>query len=151
MYDLLNTQGCLSIQKEHLWLPERRILHPEAWLFRVFFVKKYRALLARTDALGSWADSELAEDLQSIAEDSQHLTALWTVTQILSDASLFLGTFRKPGFSFSMLSRGSFNTLPWQCYCLLFAVKEKQSLMRRHLWAPLCSGLPLCCHQIGGV
>lgn len=150
MYDLLNTEGCLSIQKEHLWLPERHILHPGAWLFRVFLLRSTEHSWLSLKPWGA-EQAQLAEDLQSIAEDSQHSTALQTVTQTLGDANLFLETLRKLGFSFSMLSRGSFNTLPWPCYCLLFAVEEKQSLMKRPLWAPLCSGLPLCCRQIGGV
>lgn len=148
MYDLLNTQARLSRQKEHLQLPKRHTLHPGAWLARVLCVKRCWVFLALTETLGSWGGSELAEDVQSIAEDAQHLRALGTVEQTLGDAILSLGASRKmvslflcylgAGLTFFCAHAAS-----WQ-----FAVEENQSLTRSTPWAPLCSGLPLQCHQL---
>lgn len=151
MYDLLNTQACLSRQKEHLQLPERHLLHPGAWLFRVLCVKKYWALLALTETLGSWGGSEFTEDAQTIAEDAQHLTALGTVDQTLSDAHLFLGTLRKMVSLFPCCPGAALTPFCARIVACLFAVEGKQSLTRRPSWAPLCSELLLRCHHVSVV
>ena len=153
MYDLLNTQACLSRQKEHLPLPERNLLHPGSWVFRVFFstFEKYHTLLDLTEILGSWGDSELAEDAQSIAEDAQHSRALGTMDQTLGDASLFLGTLRRMVSLFPCCGGASLTTCCARAAAWLFAVEQNQNLTRRVPGAPLCSGLLLQCHQVGGV
>lgn len=148
MYDLLNTQACLSRQKEHLRLPERHLLHPGAWLFRVLCVKKYWALLSLTETLGSWGGSELAEDVQSVAEDAQHLPGLGAVNQTLGDANLFLGTLRKMISLFPCCPGAALTPFCAHDVAWLFAVEGNQSLMRRAPWAPLCWGLQLQCHQV---
>lgn len=147
MYDLLNTQACLSRQKEHLQLPKRQALHPGTWLFRVLCVKRYWVFLALTETLGSWGGSEFAEDVQSIAEDAQHLRALGTVDQILGGAILSLGISRKM-VSLFPCCLGAALTFCAHAAAWLFAVEEMQNLTRSILWAPLCSGLPLQCHQL---
>lgn len=126
MYDLLNTQACLSRQKEHLRLPERHLLHPGAWLFRVLCVKKYWALLSLTETLGSWGGSELAEDVQSVAEDAQHLPGLGAVNQTLGDANLFLGTLRKMISLFPCCPGAALTPFWAHDVAWLFAVEGKQ-------------------------
>lgn len=154
MYDLLNTQACLSRQKEHLQLPERHLLHPGAWLFRVLCVKKYWALLSLTETLGSWGGSELAEDVQSVAEDAQHLPGLGAVNQTLGWCHPLPGNLKKNDVTFPMLSRSSFNTLlrPWCCLAVCCRGKtepdEKSPMSPSVLRAPAAVSSGQCCAVI---
>lgn len=91
-----------------------------------------------------------AEGAQSIAEGVQHLTALGTGDQNLAGASFFMGTLRKMASLFPCSGAGLTPSCA-HATAWLFAVEEKQGMTRRTPWAPLCSGLPLPCHQMGGV
>lgn len=147
MYDLLNTQACLSRQKEHLRLPERHLTSSRSLTFQGALCEEVLGILG-----SHWNPGELrrlrAEDVQSIAEDAQHLRALGTVDQTLGDAILSLGSSWK---MISLLPCCLGAALTFFCAhaaAWLFAVEENQNLTRSVPWAPLCSGLPLQCHQL---
>lgn len=111
MYDLLNTQACLSREKEHLRLPERHLVHPGAWLFRALCVKKYWARVALTETLPSWGGSEHCG--RCSAFNSSGICG-----PNIGWCQSLPGNLKKNGFTFPMLSRSSFNALLCPCCCL---------------------------------
>lgn len=150
MYDLLNTQAHLSRQKEHLQLPKRHTLHPAAWLIRVLCVKRCWVFLALTETLGSWGGSELA-DVQSIAEDVQHLRVLGTLYQTLGDAIFLPGSPKKYGFIFPMLSGSSFNILLCPCCSLAVCCGGKPEPDKKYPMSPSALRAPTAVLSAGAV
>ena len=82
-------------------------------------------------SLKPWGAEDLAEDVQSIAEDAQHLTALGTVDQTLGDVNLFLATLRKMVSLFPCCPGAALSPFCAHAAAWLFAAEEKQGLMRR--------------------
>lgn len=129
MYDLLNTQARLSRQKEHLQLPKRHTLHPEACLFRVFV----------------WRDTEYPwltlkpwklRRLRACRKCSEHCRRCSAFKNSGNCGPNFgwchslPGSLKKNGFTFPMLSGSSFNITLCPCCSCLFAAEENQNLTR---------------------
>lgn len=85
MYDLLNTQACLS---RDLWLPERRLLHyyvqKSDFSGHVMWRAEHSGLSAKPQEAKE--TQRIAEDAQGISGNTQQLTALGSEDQTLGHA-----------------------------------------------------------------
>lgn len=127
MYDLLNTQPCLSRQKEHLQLPGRHLLHTGARLFRVLCVK-YRVLLALAETLGSRGGSEHCRRCAAFNSFGNRGPKFgW--------CQFLHGNLKKNSFTFPTLG-SRFNTLLCPCYCLAFCCGGKTGHDKKNPMSP---------------
>lgn len=85
MYDLLNTQACLS---RDLWLPERRLLHyyvqKSDFSGHVVWRAEHSGLSAKPQEAKE--TQRIAENVQGISGNTQQLTALGSEDQTLGHA-----------------------------------------------------------------